>query len=125
MLIRTFLILILLFVLACSDDEKKQPIDQTCELTFTNDPGSALELITEGELGGAEIQPEGSNPSSDPGLVNLEEGSISQTETSGPIEIFLCSDVVSLDENTITLEGALSLVRQGVITKIGIGQRPT
>ena len=76
-----------------------------CSLTFTNDPGAAIEVAEIAADLGADLLP-GDLPSNG---ADTEQGNI---------EIFFCSDVIAFDENEISLEGTLDLARSGYISLI-------
>lgn len=103
------LIILLPLLIGCGSSGSENSTTNECSLAFTNDPNVALEIAETAEDLGAEIIPS-EFPNNQIGV------------DSGPIEIFFCSDVINLDDNTVTIDGTLDLARRGELTFVEINQ---
>jgi hypothetical protein len=112
----TILTCVLAALLGCSAEEQGDTY-QSCPLTFTNDPGSANEIINEAANAGATEDEAGPG-----GTSNGDFESNDFSETSGPVEITLCSEVIEISENILSASAALDLARSGYVTSYRVRQ---
>lgn len=102
-------IILSLALTACGTGADESSTKNDCSLTFSTSPSQADELADAASQSGADVVfvPPEASPTNSTSTSTLEQGEIS---------VFLCSDVLTVNDNELDGEIALDLARTGRVT---------